>query len=189
MSTTLPRCAKRLGAGLCIEKRGVHFFCARSQKKYKMPPKKLKVEPVDWLESVMDVLLASGGDMAESELYNQTRTQPTEQTESLIIEHPSLYVRGGRVTFRPFCTVQNQEQLLAMFRQTFPRAYRRVDLRGIYPFVNVDINELLFTGRCVVIDTNTDAICATPPRTEVHEKLVDLWNTVDVPLEDPRQKK
>jgi hypothetical protein len=104
----------------------------------------------------------------------------TEQTESLIFEHPSLRrSKDGMVHFTPFCTLHNQDDLLNLLQKVFPRAYRRVDLRGLYEFIDADLDELIFKEKVIVLDSTTKAIVAPPLKLEDNADLKQKWHSVD----------
>ena len=124
--------------------------------------KKQRVDPVEWLTSVIDLLLKNQRRVAEVDLYAELGVKCTHHTESLIFEHPSLHLMGDYVHFGAFCNVSHQMALLSFLRTAFPTCYRRIDLYGLYPFICADIDELIFTKKLHVIDCHTQSLCALP---------------------------
>tara|TARA_B110001450_G_scaffold120967_1_gene114018 strand:- start:256 stop:699 length:444 start_codon:yes stop_codon:yes gene_type:complete len=118
--------------------------------------KKIKLNAVAWLSNV--IFLLQRGDLHIDEVFEMTNTPPNEMCESLIYEHPSIHVINNRVSFKRFADVNNQEELLALLRDTRPAGIRRIDLRGIYPFVDADLDELIFHEKIVFLDNKQDAL-------------------------------
>ncbi len=143
-----------------------------------MPLKKLRVDSDEWINNIIYLLLhTDASELHENTLYELTHTTQTEQTESLIFEHPSLHSSpSGMVRFRPFCKIHNQDGLLEMLNGRFPRAYRRIDMRGLYRFVDADLDELIFKNKVIVLDTITKAIVAKPENYNENENLKAKWS-------------
>ena len=115
-----------------------------------------KPDPVRWLTNV--IYLLQEGDLTLSELYSMTNASPSEACESLLYEHPSLVCERGVVSWRPALRLANQSELLEHFASVYPLAVRRIDLRGLYPFVDVDLDELVFRDKIEVVDRRQDSM-------------------------------
>lgn len=137
--------------------------------------KKARVDPEAWLLTVVEVLLGNGCCISHDRLYEMTRTRETPQTESLLTEHPSIVVEGGRVYFEPFCVLGSQTELLRMLRAHFPRAYRRSDLCGLYPFALSDMAELVYRNELVALGGSSGSVCAPPPSSDA-PLLKEAWH-------------
>lgn len=118
--------------------------------------KKSKLNTVAWLTNV--IFLLQRGDLDVDDLFEMTNTHRSEMCESLLYEHPSIRLEDGRVSFRRFADINNQEELLAFLKESFPSGARRIDLRGLYPFVDADLDELIFNGRIVFLDNRQDSL-------------------------------
>ena len=139
--------------------------------------KKQRVDAVEWLTSVIDLLEMHDWSIDEYQMYNELQVLRSEHTESLIFEHPSLKTSKGHVRFVPFCDARNQTQLIAFLRNEFPTCFRRIDLYGLYSFVFADIDELLFTKKIAIVDNSTQSLCALPPTpcTLLFAELREMW--------------
>lgn len=142
-----------------------------------MAPKQLRVHSDNWLNDVLYLLLnAPTQQLHESVLYEKTQTVRTDQSDSIIFEHPSLISSmDGVIRFSPFCIVSDQKSLLQMLQDAFPVGYRRVDLQGLYDFVDADLDELIFRKRVILVDATTHAVVA--PRAPLLENalLKERW--------------
>lgn len=138
--------------------------------------KKPRVDPEAWLLTVVEVLLGNGRCISQQKLYEMTHTRETSQTESLLVEHPSIVVEYGHVYFEPFCVLGDQTDLLRMLRAHFPRAHRRSDLCGLYPFVLSDVAELVYRREIVVLENAPTSVCA-PPLLTGAPLLKEVWAT------------
>jgi hypothetical protein len=124
--------------------------------------KKIKHNGVAWLSNV--IFLLQRGDLHINEVFEMTNTPQNEMCESLMYEHPSIHVINNRVSFKRFADVSNQEELLAILRDMSPSGIRRIDLRGIYPFVDADLDELIFYEKIVFLDNKQDALTVPSQR-------------------------
>jgi hypothetical protein len=115
-----------------------------------------KPDPVRWLTNV--IYLLQEGELALSELYSMTNASPSALCESLLYEHPSLVCERGVVSWRPTLCLSNQRDLLDHFANVYPLAVRRIDLRGLYAFVDVDLDELIFQAKIEVVDKRQDSM-------------------------------
>lgn len=114
----------------------------------------------EWLSSAVDLLIEMGS-VREEALYDRLKgAVHVDEAVSLICEHPSLHLRGGYVTFEAFASVHCRHQLLQLFVATFPCSLRRVDLHGLYRFVDADLDDLVFNGDLLVLDV--DVFIAKP---------------------------
>ena len=118
-----------------------------------------------WVAACIRELIARGADgVEEAELYRLTGCKPSVTSASHLFEHPSIRFWQGMVYFRPFTRISTQKELLATLRAAFPRTYRRIDLLGLYEFVESDLEELLFCGSVVAVEA---AVFAPPARAEL----------------------
>ena len=159
------------------ESRGHRASCKKNSRR--MGLKKPRVDPEAWLLTVVEVLLGNGRCISHERLYEMTCTRETSQTESLLIEHPSIVLEHGHVYFEPFCVLGDQTELLQMLRAQFPRGYRRSDLCGLYSFVLSDVAELIYRGQIVVLDGVSGSICAPPDLSVDAQALRDAWNMLN----------
>ena len=134
-----------------------------------------RVDAPRWLAAVIRYLRAAGDAMPADEVFARTRIARTDFTESLLHEHPSLTLRAGRVLFAPFAAVTNQRELLQLMRRRFPRALRRVDLAGLYAWVEEDIDQLIFDGNVTVLCPATQSMVAPTLAAVEDESLRDAW--------------
>tara|TARA_B110000046_G_C12991012_1_gene397831 strand:- start:1378 stop:1818 length:441 start_codon:yes stop_codon:yes gene_type:complete len=133
----------------------------------------------EWLKRAIVQLNRHESPVHVNRLHELTRSRPTEMTERLIREHPSLVVEEGYVSFVPFCDIGNQLELVQLLSKHFPRAYRRTDLQGLYKFIEADIDELLFTGTCTLLDKTTNAISVLPPsRVNLSANAREVWHAL-----------
>ena len=118
--------------------------------------KKAKLNPVAWLSNV--IFLLQKGDLKIEDVFEMTNIPRNDMCESLLYEHPSIVVVAGQVSFQPFASISNQEELVDFIRRQSPAGVRRIDLRGIYAFVDADLDELLFHGTIVHLDNRQDSL-------------------------------
>lgn len=140
--------------------------------------KKQRVDPGDWLARVIDYVRRNGDDVDERQMYVDLKCKPSEHTESLIYEHPSLRHSHGRITFVPFARIASKEALLAFIRSRHPTCYRRVDFRGLYSFVDADIDELLFYKLVAVIDPVNESLSAARAPYACSSEFRDAWRAL-----------
>ena len=131
--------------------------------------------PAEWLVKVVDCVRAHGDSVDEQRLYAQLGCACTEHTESLILGHPSLHSHMGTIVFRPFALVRNQAELLHLLEGRHPACYRRVDLRGLYAFVDEDISELLFRQELRVIDVVNETLSVAKAKYTLSAEFIALW--------------
>ena len=136
--------------------------------------KKAKLNPVSWLSNV--IYLLQNGPIRESDIYEMTNTRPSELCESLLVEHPSIDVRGGMLRWAPFAEIHNQAELYALFRTTYPGSFRRIELRGLYPFVDADLDELLYRRRLVRLDDRLDSMTCTGTRAPLADGFAEAFH-------------
>lgn len=140
-------------------------------------PKKYQVDANKWIPTVVDTLLKNNGKMSECDLFTFLITMKHAQTDGILSEHPSIMVRNGYVCFHPFWQVSNQSELLHMLQIHFPRAFNKTDLYGLYKHIYADIDELIFTGKCILLDKSTFSICSAPVSAlHLDRAIVDKWN-------------
>lgn len=120
--------------------------------------KRQKLNSTRWLTNV--IYLVQEGELKMEDIYAMTNTVPSQQCESLLYEHPSIHVARDVVSWKPFIRVSDQHGLLQHFKESYPRPIRRIELRGLYPFVDVDIDELLFRKKIEIVDKKQDSMIA-----------------------------
>ena len=135
--------------------------------------KKTKLNAVAWLSNV--IFLLQKGDLHLDEVFEMTNTPPNEMCESLMYEHPSIHVTNNQVSFRRFTDVNNQDELLALLRDMSPVGLRRIDLRGLYPFVDADLDELIFHKKIVFLDNKQDTLTVPSQRTPLPAEIKALF--------------
>ena len=118
--------------------------------------KKTKLNSVAWLTNV--IFLLQRGDLDVDEVFEMTNTPRNEMCESLLFEHPSIGFVNERMSFQRFADINNQKELIVFLRERRPAGVRRIDMRGLYPFVDADLDELIFHGRIVFLDHRQDAL-------------------------------
>ena len=143
---------RRLGTARRPKKKSSLFFGTRAR----LMKKKTKVNSVAWLSNV--IFLLQRGDLSVDDVFEMTNTPRNEACESLLFEHPSIRVRDERASFQRFAEINHKEDLLVFFRARRPAGVRRIDLRGLYPFVDADLDELIFRGELVHLDHRQDAL-------------------------------
>lgn len=120
--------------------------------------KRHKFNPRAWISNV--IYLLHRGDLQFDEVFAMTNVVRNEYSESLLFEHPSIEITDERVRWRPFVNIKSQNELFELLCTRFPAGLRRIDLRGLYPFVDVDLDELLFNDKIVYLDTRQDSYVA-----------------------------
>ena len=142
--------------------------------------KKQRVDPGDWLARVIDYVRANGDNVDEGQMYSDLKCKASNHTESLIFEHPSLVHTNGRIIFECFVrNITSKDALLAFIQSQHPMCYRRVDFRGLYAFIDADIDELLFYNRIFVIDAVTESISVARAPYALSAELVAAWHNSD----------
>ena len=124
--------------------------------------KKAKLNPSLWLTNI--IYLLQNGELSLRDVYEMSNTKENDLCESLLFEHPSIHFADGMVSFRPFAVVRNQAELKQLFKESHPMGLRRIDLRGLYSFVDADIDELLFRNELRMLDTRQDTLALTVHR-------------------------
>lgn len=135
--------------------------------------KKTKLNAVAWMSNV--IFLLQKGDLHLDEVFQMTNTPPSEMCESLMYEHPSIHVNNNRVSFKRFANINNQKELLSLLRDRSPAGIRRIDLRGLYPFVDADLDELIFHKKIVFLDTKQDALTVPSQRPPLLAEIKALF--------------
>tara|TARA_B110000046_G_scaffold129253_1_gene135692 strand:+ start:1443 stop:1874 length:432 start_codon:yes stop_codon:yes gene_type:complete len=135
--------------------------------------KKAKLKPVAWLTNV--IFLLQRGELSTDEVFEMTNTARSELCESLLYEHPSIHVAHNRVSWLPFTSINGQEELLALLRSHAPIGIRRIDLRGLYPFVDADLDELLFNGQAIQLDDRQDSYTVRTEYMPILESVQTLF--------------
>lgn len=151
------------------------------EKKFEsMPPKKQRVQAHDFVTRIVNILDRNNGRIRIDSMYSIMNLIPSEQSESIICEHPSLHIECGYLEMRPFAQVSNQCDIRRLCAQMFPKTLRKIDLVGMYPFVAADIDEMLFTNKIVVLDAASGSFTVLPPVSHIFTRyVVDLWHNVE----------
>lgn len=138
--------------------------------------KKTKLNAFAWLTNV--IFLLQKGDMSVADVFEMTSTPRTEVCESLLYEHPSIRFENDRLYWHPFANINNQDELLDLLRAKVPMGVRRIDMRGLYPFIDADLDELLFRGTIVQLDARQDSFTISPSYTRIPDEVKQLFNNV-----------
>ena len=137
--------------------------------------KKSKVESVQWITRVIPLILEKP--IPLSDLYDMLNTGENVQLDSLLYEHPSIFVRKNVVYFEPFEeNIKNIYELLQFIRESFPRTFRKTDFLGIYKYVAADLSKLIYSKDVLAVEDfvfyNFPTIVTLSPAYR------DLWNEV-----------
>lgn len=142
-----------------------------------MPQKKIRIDGYMFVANVIELLQkCPERTMNIDLLYESLHIKVTEQTESLLTEHPSIHVSRNNVGFVPFKSVGNQLEIIQLLMTSFPRCHRISDFIGIYSYICADIDELLFSGRCIMVDDVNKAITVKPLKQfAFSDRVKQLW--------------
>lgn len=143
-----------------------------------MHPKRKRVSSIAWLYDVVDTVRSNGGFISEEELLRRTLCPCVDSYIDILMDHPSLHVDSSGVHWTPVANVTNQAQLYSFLRREYPRAYRAVDLHGLYPHVQADLRELIFDRRCTQLDAVSFSVCCFPSESNaqtVSRAVIRLW--------------
>ena len=141
-----------------------------------MPPRKQLMDPNYLPGEIICVLKQHGNEMEENKLYRYINIPASESVTSTIVEHPSLHIKNGVIFFRPFWRTTCQDDVLNLLRVHFPRCLRKIDMAGLYDFIQEDTNELIFCGKCVEVDKTCHSLTVVPsPSQRFSAIMKELW--------------
>lgn len=100
-----------------------------------------------WTKAVIYMLKANNNFCNVQDIYDNTCVEPSLFTESVLVEHPSLLLKNGAIFYRSFCSVECARDIIDFVRSSMPRCVRLIDLHGLYPFVDEDVQELVFNKK------------------------------------------
>jgi hypothetical protein len=130
-----------------------------------------------WMRDVIEHLRAATEPVSIATLHAHTNAAETDETASLLAEHPSVaLVEGDRVTFAPHASVRTRSELCDHLCDMFPQPTRTIDLYGLYPFISHDIDYLAFHGLVLRIG---DGVVARPPEPVivVSARAAAIWHS------------
>lgn len=141
-----------------------------------MAPKKQRVQPLPFVSEACRLIKANGGRIRFDILLERMNLSHCDHVDSIISEHPSFRSECGYVTYVPAITISNQTELLSACETIFPRTLRKIDLVGTYPFVEADVDELIYEKKVTLLDPQTGSFTVLPrPAISFSEHAIALW--------------
>lgn len=99
-----------------------------------------------------------------------------DHVDSIISEHPSFRSECGYLTYVPAMVLSNQTELLSACETIFPRTFRKIDLVSAYPFVEADVDELIYEKKVTLLDPQTGSFTVLPqPAISFSAHTIALW--------------
>ncbi len=144
-----------------------------------MPPKKQRIDVDAFLHRSVNLLIKNSGRLREDLFYEELNILCTDQTSSILIEHPSLHRRGGYICLLPFARIASKNEIRTICSLQFPKCFRIVDMLGLYQYISNDINDMLFSGILTLVDEHTKSFTVIPEKKiTFDDNIVGLWNAV-----------